>query len=253
MVSDRKKSNFKNSEIFRNESKDKEDDNGIDNNTKINENSSDPNIVDKKHGKNRNISQSEDNTEKDINNKIKDNDQIESNDQKEKNKEKNYNSKNDKKSSTKNLNINGISSTNTLKEEEIIFNKPILTAEYLDKIRKDTKMNPKPPKLNRVFITKTYTSHNQNNNLNDDIPPNPRIQICHFIKSRQIITIDIKKDFLKKTVINEFCFMTKIVGKNNLIKLDSNMDNAAKLEDFDKKKKKKRKKKKKELKLLGKS
>ena len=246
MVSDRKKSNFKNSEIFRNESKDKEDDNGIDNNTKINENSSDPNIVDKKDGKNRNISQSEDNTEKDINNKIKDNDQIESNDQKEKNKEKNYNSKNDKqKQSTKNLNINGISSTNTLKEEEIIFNKPILTAEYLDKIRKDTKMNPKPPKLNRVFITKTYTSHNQNNNLNDDIPPNPRIQICHFIKSRKIITINIKKDFLKKTVINEFCFMTKIVGNNNLIKLDSNMDNAAKLEDFDKKKKKKRKKKKK--------
>ena len=39
--------------------------------------------------------------------------------------------------------------------------------------------------------------------------------------------------------------MTKIVGNNNLIKLDSNMDNAAKLEDFDKKKKKKRKKKKK--------
>ena len=146
---------------------------------------------------------------------------------------------------TKNLNIKGISSNSTIKEEEINFNKPILTAEYLNKVRKDTKMNPRPPKLNRVFITKTYTSHNKSNNsLGDEPPLIPIINICHFIKSRKIITIDIKKNFLKKTVLNEFCFMTKIAGNSSMLKIDSNMDNPAKLEDFEKKKKKKKKKKK---------
>ena len=107
-------------------------------------------------------------------------------------------------------------------------------------------MNIRPEKLPRVFISKTYTSfEKQNNILNLDEPILiPKINICYLIKSPKLILMDSKKDFLKM-VINDYCFITKLLGNNlnTIPKIDSNMEGEPKLEDLANKNKKKKKKK----------
>ena len=152
----------------------------------------------------------------------------------------------DKKLLIKKISLKGHSLDNSSKEDEIIFTKPILIAEYIFKIRKDTRMNIRPEKLPRVFISKTYTSfEKQNNILNLDEPILiPKINICYLIKSPKLILMDSKKDFLKM-VINDYCFITKLLGNNlnTIPKIDSNMEGEPKLEDLANKNKKKKKKK----------
>ena len=164
-------------------------------------------------------------------------------------KEKNNNQSEDtseNKLSIKKVSIKENSIFSSSKEEEIIFTKPILVLEYLNKIRKDTRMNIRPEKLPRVFISKTYTSlEKQNNSLSsDELLIIPKINFCYFIKSPNIITIDNKKNFIK-TIINERCFITKFIGNNlnNMQKIDSNMEGETRLEDLANKNKKKKKKK----------
>jgi hypothetical protein len=152
----------------------------------------------------------------------------------------------DKKLLIKKISLKGHSLDNSSKEDEIIFTKPIVIAEYIYKIRKNTRMNIRPEKLPRVFISKTYTSfEKQNNILNLDEPILiPKINICYLIKSPKLILMDSKKDFLKM-VINDYCFITKLLGNNlnTIPKIDSNMEGEPKLEDLANKNKKKKKKK----------
>ena len=98
-------------------------------------------------------------------------------------------------------------------EEEIIYNKPILSISYIKKVRKDLKMNLKPPKLNRVFISKVYTSIKR-----EDPKKIPKIDICYTIKSNKIIVIQNKKDSYKTNVLNDYCFFTKIIGNEENLK-----------------------------------
>ena len=202
------------------------------------------NNIPSKNNSSFNKSIENDNKNKQLNNKK--NNEFENNDQKEKNLIFDYNTEINQNKSLKKLNINVIANNSESKEEEIIFNKPILTVAYLKKIRQDIKMNQKPQKLNRVFITKTYSSPNKQNNLSIQEPLIiPKINICYTIKSNQIICINSKEGFMRKIVTNDCCFFTKLITNNLQPKVDSNMEDNPKLEDVDKKKKKKRKKKKK--------
>ena len=73
-------------------------------------------------------------------------------------------------------------------------------------------MNQKPQKLNRVFITKTYSSPNKQNNLSIQEPLIiPKINICYTVKSNQIISINSKEGFMRKIVTNDCCFFTKLI------------------------------------------
>ena len=183
----------------------------------------------------------------DFSESIDKNKNISQNEEKKENKDNNIiydynNTNNNNKNINQKTTLNNITGNETSKEEEIIFNKPILPAEYINKIRKDIKLNPKPAKLSRVFITKTYNTLNKTNSTIEEPVIIPEINICHMEKTNKIICIENKKDYLKKIVINGFFFVTKTKVKERQPILDSNMEDEAKLEDLENKKKKKKKK-----------
>ena len=208
-----------------------------------NENNASLKSIEENKEKNKSISPSEDNVNNNKNKVNKEN--------KENNIIYDYNMiDNNKKILSQGTNLNSVTNNDTSKEEEIIFNKPILSVEYLAKIRKDNKLNTKPAKLNRVFITKTYNTLNKTSNNTSIEEPFliPEKNICHMEKSNKIICINNKKDIMKTIVTNGYFFMTKAIQKEQKEKeqkIDSNMEEETKLEDTENKKKKKKKKNKK--------
>ena len=172
------------------------------------------------------------------NKKLSSNDSDNDNDKEDKNFSDSNSNKIDNKNYESNSDINDNINSGRRKSnlDQLIYNKPIIQINYIQKIRKDKKMNLKPPKLNRVFITKTYTI----NNITKPILI-PKINFCYMIKSPNIIIKESKKDFLKKSVINDFCFYTKLLEKGGK-KYDSNYEDA-KYDILNKKKKVSKKKK----------
>ena len=97
------------------------------------------------------------------------------------------------------------------KEEEIIFNKPMMPLCYLLKTRKDKKIHNIIPKHKRLFITKIYGTKSSNVNIEDPITP-PKVNLCYLQKDKKIILIESKKDKMLKSVRNNFCYYTKLTG-----------------------------------------
>jgi hypothetical protein len=97
------------------------------------------------------------------------------------------------------------------KEEELIYNKPMMPLCYLLKTRKDKKIHNIVPKHKRLFITKIYGAKSSNINPEDPITP-PKVNLCYFQKDKKIILIESKKDKMLKSVRNNFCYYTKLTG-----------------------------------------
>ena len=216
-------------------------DKNINNKENIKTNELNPNFENNKNNFN-NISQNEDNIENNkiiINNKksSKENDLI-NNNNKENNNEDKFNTEFNEKLLTEKIKMKKAPINKLSKDdEEIILNKPVLTASYLKKVRKDMKMNPKPAKLNRVFISKAYTNVRFIINKQQPIII-PKIDICYTKKFKKIINLGKKIESYRKTILTDYCFFTKIEG------IPLQKEEPSIVEDEVKQKKKKKKKKK---------
>ena len=161
---------------------------------------------------------------------------------KSKNNESNSNNNNESKDINKKTNKqNSISSIS--KEEEIIYNKPLLGLSYFIKTRKDIKIHSKLPQFKkRVFITKTYNTNNPNNTNIEEPISIPKTNICYMMRDPFILLIDKKKESIPKSVVNNCYFITKLTGVKD-IKNKNEMSKSSKGNDKEDKKKNKKKKK----------
>jgi hypothetical protein len=123
------------------------------------------------------------------------------------------NTKNDNNHIIK-LNVNLINKNKNKNKKYLIHNIPISSQCYIEKIRKNKNVlfHKAIPKINRVFITKSYFKRekdikNKNKNKNKNILNIPNLSICYFAKKFRIINV--YSHIPLQNVVNNIYFSTK--------------------------------------------